>query len=52
MSIGILKDSGSDFESVDDLYEAVGETLESVDTSKDEDTIKEICDILFDVVKW
>ena len=47
----VLETSGDDFESCDDLYEAVGEVLQEVDLDKNENEIKAICDKMFRLVK-
>lgn len=47
----ILETSGDDFESCDDLFEAVGEVLQEVDEDKNEDDIREICDRMYNLVK-
>ena len=47
----VLETSGDDFESYDDLFEAVGEVLQEVDDEKNEEDIKKICDKMFKLVK-
>ena len=46
---GILEHDTGDFETVDDLYEAIGDMLLEVD-GKGEDDIREICDRLMEVL--
>ncbi|XP_039569858.1 ATP-binding cassette sub-family F member 3 isoform X2 [Passer montanus] len=49
---GILHGSGADFESVDDLEEAVGELLREVSQdTKDDGAIREICQRLFNTLQ-
>ncbi|RMC02024.1 hypothetical protein DUI87_21186 [Hirundo rustica rustica] len=49
---GILHGSGSDFESVDELEEAVGELLREVSQdTKDDGAIREICQRLFNTLQ-
>lgn len=48
---GVLKECSGDFENVDDLYDAIGEMLEGVDSNKDEKTIRHVCNLLFKVLK-
>ena len=47
---GILENGADDFETVDDLYEAIGDMLLEVD-GKGEDDVREICDRLMEVMK-
>lgn len=47
----VLETSSDDFESCDDLFEAVGEVLQEVDQDKNEDDIKVICDKMYKLVK-
>ena len=47
----VLETSGDDFESSDDLFEAIGEVLQEVDEDKNEEDIKDICDTMFNLVK-
>ncbi|XP_021250130.1 ATP-binding cassette sub-family F member 3 isoform X1 [Numida meleagris] len=49
---GILHNSGADFESVDELVEAVGELLQEVSRDgKDERAIREVCQRLFNCLQ-
>ncbi|XP_055863987.1 ATP-binding cassette sub-family F member 3-like [Biomphalaria glabrata] len=43
---GMLEDGGDDFETSDDLYDAIGVMLQQADESKTEEEVKEICDRL------
>ncbi|XP_053164338.1 ATP-binding cassette sub-family F member 3 isoform X2 [Hemicordylus capensis] len=48
---GVLHSGGSDFESVDDLFEAVGELLQDVSRdSKDDDDIRAICQRMYNTL--
>lgn len=42
----MLEDGGDDFETSDDLYDAIGVMLQQADESKTEEEVKEICDRL------
>lgn len=46
----ILDDGHEDFESSDDLFDAIGVMLQQADETKTEDDIKEICDRLFSLL--
>ena len=48
--LGVLEHGADDFETVDDLYDAIGDMLLEVD-GKGEDDIREICDRLMEVMK-
>ncbi|KAK2148716.1 hypothetical protein LSH36_486g02016 [Paralvinella palmiformis] len=48
---GVLEDGTEDFESADDLYEALGTMLTQVAEEKEDGEIREICDRLFHVMK-
>lgn len=49
---GILHGDGADFESVDELVEAVGELLREVSQdAKDEGAIRDICQRLFNTLQ-
>uniref|UniRef100_A0A8B9SPT4 ATP binding cassette subfamily F member 3 n=1 Tax=Anas platyrhynchos TaxID=8839 RepID=A0A8B9SPT4_ANAPL len=49
---GILHSSGGDFESVDELVEAVGELLQEVaPAGKDEGAVREVCQRLFNALQ-
>ncbi|XP_035190083.1 ATP-binding cassette sub-family F member 3 [Oxyura jamaicensis] len=49
---GILHSSGADFESVDELVEAVGELLQEVSRDgKDEGAVREVCQRLFNALQ-
>ena len=47
---GVLEHGADDFDTVDDLYEAIGDMLLEVD-GKGEDDIREICNRLMEVMK-
>ena len=47
---GMLDDGHEDFETSDDLFDAIGVMLQQADESKTEDDIKEICDRLFSLL--
>lgn len=48
---GVLHSGGSDFESVDDLFEAVGELLQDVSRdSKDDEDIRAICQRMYNTL--
>ena len=47
----VLETSGEDFESPDDLFEAVGEVLQEMDGEKSESEIQKICEVLYRIVK-
>ena len=47
----VLETSSDDFESCDDLFEAVGEVLQEMDQDKNEKEIKAICDKMYRLVK-
>ncbi|KAK3705518.1 hypothetical protein RRG08_041392 [Elysia crispata] len=46
----MLDDGHEDFETSDDLFDAIGVMLQQADESKTEDDIKEICDRLFSLL--
>ncbi|GFR97201.1 ATP-binding cassette sub-family F member 3 [Elysia marginata] len=46
----MLDDGQEDFETSDDLFDAIGVMLQQADESKTEDDIKEICDRLFSLL--
>lgn len=49
--IGVLHSGGSDFESVDELFEAVGELLQDVSRdSKDDEDIRAICQRMYNTL--
>ncbi|XP_011208050.1 ATP-binding cassette sub-family F member 3 [Bactrocera neohumeralis] len=48
---GVLCGSLEDFESCDDIYEAVGDILQSIDTGKSEENIRDLCDEFFNIIK-
>ncbi|XP_054733647.1 ATP-binding cassette sub-family F member 3 [Anastrepha obliqua] len=48
---GVLCGSLEDFESCDDIYEAVGDILQSINTEKSEDDIRELCDEFYNIIK-
>ena len=45
----VLETSGDDFESSEDLFEAVGEVLQELD--KEESEVQRVCDLLYRTVK-
>jgi len=47
----VLETSGEDFESADDIFEAIGGVLQEVANEKTEDDIKELCDLLLHTLK-
>ncbi|XP_013413453.1 ATP-binding cassette sub-family F member 3-like [Lingula anatina] len=47
----VLEGSQADFESNEDVYEAVGPVLSEVDQDKSEDEVQDICDKLFHMLK-
>ena len=50
MHLGMLDDGHEDFDTSDDLFDAIGVMLQQADESKTEDDIKEICDRLFSLL--
>ena len=48
---GVLETSGEDFESADDIFEALGAVLGEVANEKTEDDIKDLCDLLLHTLK-
>ena len=51
LSLGVLETSGEDFESGDDIFEAIGAVLQEVAIEETEDDIKELCDLLLHTLK-
>jgi len=47
----VLETSGEDFESADDIFEAIGAVLGEVANEKTEDDIKDLCDLLLHTLK-
>ena len=47
----VLETSSDDFESCDDLFEAVGEVLQEMDENKNEEEIRAVCDKMYRLVK-
>ena len=47
----VLESSSDDFESGDEVFEAVGGILQEVDASKEEDEIKDLCHKLIGLMK-
>jgi len=47
----VLETSGEDFESADDIFEAIGAVLGEVANDKTEDDIKDLCDLLLHTLK-
>ncbi|XP_065359078.1 ATP-binding cassette sub-family F member 3 [Calliphora vicina] len=48
---GVLAGSLDDFETCDDIYEAVGDILQSISVEKTEDNIRELCTQFFNIIK-
>lgn len=48
---GVLCGSLDDFESCDDIYEAVGDILQSINAEKTEDNIRDLCHQFFNIIK-
>eukprot|EP00062_Callorhinchus_milii_P026166 gi/632987964/ref/XP_007882848.1/ PREDICTED: ATP-binding cassette sub-family F member 3-like [Callorhinchus milii] len=48
---GVLDSSASDFESVDEIFEAIGDVLQEISDSKNEDNVREICQRMFNTLK-
>ncbi|XP_078420530.1 ATP-binding cassette sub-family F member 3 isoform X1 [Cetorhinus maximus] len=48
---GVLDSSAADFESVDEIFEAIGDVLQEVSVSKNEDDVREICQKMFNTLK-
>ena len=48
---GILEGGYEEFDTPDDLYDAIGDLLQGVDSSKSEDDIREICERFLHVLK-
>ncbi|XP_055501839.1 ATP-binding cassette sub-family F member 3 [Leucoraja erinacea] len=48
---GVLDSSAADFESVDEIFEAIGDVLQEVSVSKNEDDVREICEKMFNTLK-
>ncbi|XP_059847459.1 ATP-binding cassette sub-family F member 3 isoform X1 [Hypanus sabinus] len=48
---GVLDSSAADFESVDEIFEAIGDVLQEVSASKNEDDVREICQKMFNTLK-
>jgi len=47
----VLETSGDDFESTDDLYEAIGEVLHEMEEEKSEKDIRDVCEQILRVLK-
>ena len=47
----VLETSGDDFESCDDLFEAVGEVLQELDIDKSEEDVQRICELIYRTLK-
>ena len=49
----VLKNGKEDFDSLDEVYESVGEILLDIsDGKKSEDDIKDICEQLYEALGW
>ncbi|XP_069753732.1 ATP-binding cassette sub-family F member 3 [Narcine bancroftii] len=48
---GVLDTAATDLESVDEIFEAIGDVLQEVSASKNEDDIREICQKMFNTLK-
>ncbi|XP_048460215.1 ATP-binding cassette sub-family F member 3 isoform X2 [Rhincodon typus] len=48
---GVLDSSAADFESVDEIFEAIGDVLQEVSVSKNKDDVREICQKMFNTLK-
>lgn len=48
---GVLAGSLDDFETCDDIYEAVGDILQSISVEKTEENIRELCTQFFNIIK-
>ena len=51
MLTGILGGGPEEFDTGDDIYDAIGHILQEMDTDKTEDDIREICDHMRDVME-
>lgn len=48
---GVLAGSLDDFETCDDIYDAVGDILQSISQEKTEDEIRDLCTQFFNIIK-
>lgn len=48
---GVLAGSLDDFETCDDIYDAVGDILQSISEEKTEDEIRDLCTQFFNIIK-
>ncbi|XP_037814857.1 ATP-binding cassette sub-family F member 3 [Lucilia sericata] len=48
---GVLAGSLDDFESCDDIYDAVGDILQSISMEKSEDNIRDLCTQFYNIIK-
>uniref|UniRef100_A0A1B0BNE6 ATP-binding cassette sub-family F member 3 n=1 Tax=Glossina palpalis gambiensis TaxID=67801 RepID=A0A1B0BNE6_9MUSC len=48
---GVLAGSLDDFESCDDIYDAVGDILQSINSEKTEDNIRDLCSQFYNIMK-
>ncbi|CAD7005001.1 ATP-binding cassette sub-family F member 3 [Ceratitis capitata] len=48
---GVLSGSLEDFETCDDIYDAVGDILQSINLEKTEDDIRELCEEFLNIIK-
>lgn len=49
--VGVLSSSMDDFESCDDIYDAIGDILQNVNSEKTEDGIRDLCSQFYDIMK-
>lgn len=48
---GVLAGSLDDFETCDDIYDAVGDILQSISIEKSDDNIRDLCSQFFNIIK-
>lgn len=48
---GVLAGSLDDFETCEDIYDAVGDILQSISADKTEDDVRELCTQFFNIIK-
>ncbi|KAH8295760.1 hypothetical protein KR018_007764 [Drosophila ironensis] len=49
--VGVLSGSEEDFETCEDIFDAVGDILQSVDCDRPEESVRELCDQFFNIMK-
>lgn len=49
--VGVLSGSEEDFETGDDVFDAVGDILQSIDCDRPEESIRELCDQFLNIMK-